>query len=320
MMIVNGTGIAYEESAPREPAGTVVLVHAAVGDQRMWDHQFRALSERHRVIRYDRRGSGRSGDATGEVCHHEDLLAVMDALEVDRALLVGSSMGGGYAVEAALAAPSRVAGLVLVGAGLPGHAWPPEMLAQARERVHGAVPADRLSRYRAGAAGHVDPADARAMAEAHTLWQVAGPDRDRGALPAEVWEAAVEMCALAFLRSWTAPAVTERFLDPPAAGRLPEIAAPTLVINGLSDVPGIQEVSRVLAGGIRGARLLDLPDTGHLPPLERPAEVTAALEAFAAKVFAAKAPATETSTAETPATEAPTAEAPATGAPGLRRR
>jgi pimeloyl-ACP methyl ester carboxylesterase len=278
MPIIDDLKIAYEETGPR--ADTVVLVHAGVADMRMWDHQFAALAETHRVIRYDWHGHGLSADAEGEVCHHEDLLAVMDALHVERAALVGASMGGAYAVEAALAAPSRVSALALISSGLAGHQWPREMMEQAAERVHTSVPADRLARYRAGTAEHVDPADVRAMAEAHTLWQVAGPDRDRAALSDEVWEAAVEMCRLVFERSWTGSRATERQLSPPATTRLHEIAAPTLVINGLSDVPGIQQVSDLLTAGIPGARRIDLPETGHLPPVEHPAEVTRALTTF----------------------------------------
>ncbi|MFC4011228.1 alpha/beta fold hydrolase [Nonomuraea purpurea] len=285
MVIVGNVGLAYEQAAPERPAGTVVFLHAGVADMRMWEHQFGSLSERYRVIRYDRRGHGRSGAAEGEVCHHEDLLAVMDALGVERAALVGSSMGGAYATEAALAAPSRVAALALIGSGLAGHQWPQEMLDQAGERVHASVPADRLARYRAGTAGHVDPADVRAMAEAHTLWQVAGPDRSRDALTDEVWKSAVEMCRLVFERDWTGPRSTERHLTPPAAARLHEITAPTLVINGLSDVPGIQAVSGLLTSGIPAARRIDLPQTGHLPPVERPEEVTAALRTFLAPIF-----------------------------------
>jgi pimeloyl-ACP methyl ester carboxylesterase len=285
MLIVGNVKIAYEEAGPRTPAGTVVLVHGSAADMRLWEHQFQALSQHYRVIRYDHRGYGRSGDAEGEVCYYEDLLAVMDALEIERAALAGSSMGGSYAIETALAAPSRVAALALICPGLAGHAFPPEMLAQARERVHTSVPAERLARYRTGTADHVDPADLRAYAEAHTLWQTAGPGRGRDALTDEVWEAAVEMCRLVFERSWTGPRSTERFLTPPAATRLHEITAPTLVINGLSDVPGIQEVSTLLTTGIPGARRIDLPQTGHLPPLERPVEVTAALTAFLSATF-----------------------------------
>ncbi|HEX4812955.1 MAG TPA: hypothetical protein VFV66_09405 [Nonomuraea sp.] len=78
--------------------------------------------------------------------------------------------------------------------------------------------------YEAGGADRVDPADVRAMAEAHTSWQVAGPDRGREALPDEVWEAAVEMCRLVFERSWTGPRCTERHLTPPAASTSPRQA------------------------------------------------------------------------------------------------
>ncbi|MFE3454068.1 alpha/beta fold hydrolase [Nonomuraea sp. NPDC059194] len=260
----------------------VILIHAGIADRRMWDHQFAALAADHRVIRYDWRGYGHSPDPKDDLCHHEDLLALMDDLGVERATLVGCSMGGAYAVEAALAAPSRVSALVLIASGLAGHTWPQEMLAQARERVHGAVPAERLARYRQGGA-EVAEGDAAAMARAQVLWQVAGPARRRADLPPQVWERAVTMCEGVFERMWRGPAVAERLLDPPAAGRLGEVRAPTLVINGLADVPGIQQVSDLLSAGIGGARRLDLPDTGHLPPLERPEQVTALITAFLAE-------------------------------------
>jgi pimeloyl-ACP methyl ester carboxylesterase len=76
----------------------------------------------------------------------------------------------------------------------------------------------------------------------------------------------------------------ERYLQPTARGRLAEIRVPTLVINGLADVPGIQEIAALLADGIAGARRIDLASTGHLPPMERPAEVTGALKEFLAAV------------------------------------
>ncbi|MBN6054891.1 alpha/beta fold hydrolase [Nonomuraea sp. RK-328] len=283
--MIEGLGIACDVAGPAGDEA-VVLVHAGVADRRMWEHQFRALSARWRVARYDWRGHGESADPVGEVCHHEDLLAVLDALGVRRAVLAGCSMGGAYAVEAALAAPERVAGLALFGSGLAGHVWPASMLEQARERVFGSVPAERLARYRRGGAV-VDPNDVLAYARAHTLWQVAGPQRGRADLGDEVWESAVEMCAGVFGRLWGRQPVTERLLAPPAAGRLGEVAVPVLVVNGLEDVVGIQEVAGVLAAGIAGARRVDLPRTGHLAPLERPVEVTQLLEGLVKEVAAA---------------------------------
>ena len=101
MIEVNGTGLGYDE-AGEGPA--VVLLHAAIGDRRMWDAQFTELAGSHRVIRYDRRGFGESGGGSGPYSHHEDLLALLDARGIEQAALVGSSMGGACALDAALAA------------------------------------------------------------------------------------------------------------------------------------------------------------------------------------------------------------------------
>jgi pimeloyl-ACP methyl ester carboxylesterase len=279
MIRVGDAQLGYDE-AGSGPA--VVLVHAALADRRMWDHQFQALAERYRVIRYDWRGYGESSAVTGEVARHEDLLALLDALAVDEAAVIGCSMGGAHALDAALAVPGRVRALGLICSGLSGHEWSAQTVALMQERVRRAVPAERLQRYRDRTASRVDPADVTAMAEANVALMVAGPDRDRADLDPAVWQAAVTMCRGVFEREWSEPPYSERAGEPPAKERLAEIAVPTLVINGLADVPGIQEVSDLLADGIAGACRLDLPATGHLPSLERPVEVTAALTKFLA--------------------------------------
>lgn len=99
------------------------------------DPQIRGLAAAHTVVRYDARSHGRS--ATAHHDHHpaDDVVTVLDALGIDRAVLVGSSMGGATAVEAALEHPDRVSGLVLIGAGvMPMEFHDPFTLAQkARE-------------------------------------------------------------------------------------------------------------------------------------------------------------------------------------------
>ena len=61
------------------------------------------------------------------------------------------------------------------------------------------------------------------MAEANVRLLVAGPDRDPAELDPGVWELALDMCRGVFTRDWTGPLVTERELQPPASGRLPEV-------------------------------------------------------------------------------------------------
>lgn len=273
----NGADLAYDDAG----AGpVVVLVHGGLTDRRMWDHQFAALAERHRVVRYDRRGYGESGPAAGDVAHHADLLALLDALGIERAALAGSSMGGAYALDVALAAPERVTSLALIASGLSGHEWPPEMGALARERILAVLPADRLQAYREHTAATVDPADVAAMAGVQLRLSAVGPGREPSDLDPDVWERMLRMCRLVFERDWTGPAHTELAADPPAKGRLADITQPTLVVNGRADLPYIQDVSGLLADGIAGARRIDLDDTGHLPPVERPAAVTALLTEF----------------------------------------
>lgn len=275
---VNGVELGYDE-AGSGPA--VVLVHAALADRRMWEHQFQALATTHRVIRYDWRGYGESSDAAGEFAHHEDLLGLLDALGVERAALVGCSMGAAYSVDVALTAPDRVTALALICAGLSGHEWPPAMLERVRAQIDSAVPADRLSRYSSRAGGPVDPADVAAMAEVQVRFMVVGPDRSPDDLDPAVWEFSLAMCRGVLERVWSGPHATERPLEPPAVGRLAEINVPTLVVAGLADVPEVLEVSGLLTAGIAGARRVDL-STGHLPSLERPVEVTALLREFLA--------------------------------------
>lgn len=276
---VNGVNLAYDEAGI---GPVVVFIHAGIADRRMWEHQFHALSAKHRVIRYDWRGYGESEDASESFAHYEDLLGLMDALGVECGTLVGCSMGGSYAMEVALTAPERIMGLTLICSGLSGHEWPPEMIAQVQAQVHSSVPADRLRRYLNRAVDNINVVDVEAMAEAQARFMVAGPGRNPSEVDPQAWALALSMLRGVSERTWTGPRRTERQLHPPVKERLAEIEAPTLLINGLADVPQIQAVTGLLAKSIPGARRIDLPMAGHLPPLERPVEVTAALKEFLA--------------------------------------
>jgi pimeloyl-ACP methyl ester carboxylesterase len=291
IVAVDGVRFGYDAAGDGPP---VVFIHAALADRRMWEHQFGALAATNRVVRFDWRGYGESDDAAGRVAQHEgarrqcaryeDVLGVMDALGIEQAALVGCSMGGAQALDAALAAPDRIRALALICSGLSDFAWPSETATALSAKIAELVPPERMAAYRAGTAEEIDPAairaDARAMAEFNVQQLVVGPGRSRSALAPEVWQSAVDMCSAMFEREWRRPPYDERFLEPVASGRLADIAVPTLVIKALADDPALAEVSDRLARGIEGARLVEMPDTGHLPPIERPDDVSAALGHF----------------------------------------
>jgi pimeloyl-ACP methyl ester carboxylesterase len=245
-------GIAFEDSRPGGFSGApLVLVHGAGGTRLHWPEALRAMPGR-RVIALDLPGHGRSpgGSERTVAGYAQRVLALLDALGVEAAVVVGHSLGGAIALTLALEAQARVAGLVLVGTG-------------ARLRVSSAV--------LEATANPVLPAQAaRGMAE-----RSVGPGASE-ALLGELVEG---------LRA-NAPGVLHGdFLACDAfdvMGRLGEVSAPTLVVCGTEDRLTPLKYSEFLCGKIRGARLERIAGAGHLAMLEAPDQVAAAVRAFAA--------------------------------------
>jgi 3-oxoadipate enol-lactonase len=105
----------------------VVFIHGFGSDRRQWDLQWEPFAARNRVIRYDLRGFGKSAVPTGEsYTHADDLRAMLDMLGVDRAILVGQSLGCDTAVSFALAYPNSAQGLILVDPNVGGFTYSQE--------------------------------------------------------------------------------------------------------------------------------------------------------------------------------------------------
>jgi 3-oxoadipate enol-lactonase len=101
----------------------LVLLHPGIMDSTIWDRLVPLLGDR-RVVRFDRRGFGRSPIATEEFQALGDLDAVLDQLDVGRAHLVGNSMGGETSLALAVTSPDRVASMTLLCPGIGGYPWP----------------------------------------------------------------------------------------------------------------------------------------------------------------------------------------------------
>ena len=98
----------------------MVFVHGGLGDSRLWEPEARALASRFRTIRYDLRLWGRSESPGMAFSPVDDLVGVLDATGVERAALVGLSLGGGLALDVALAHPDRVWAVAHVAGGVTG--------------------------------------------------------------------------------------------------------------------------------------------------------------------------------------------------------
>lgn len=111
---LNGTAIAYEDSGGTGPA--VVLSHGFLMDHSMFDHQVASLRDRYRVVTWDERGFGGTR-ATGDFTYWDsanDVLALMDHLGIESAVVGGMSQGGFLSMRVALTSPERVRALILI--------------------------------------------------------------------------------------------------------------------------------------------------------------------------------------------------------------
>src|SRR6185437_7403310 len=114
---VPGGRMYYEVAGAGHP---FLMVHADVADTRMWDEQFAKFSQRYRVIRYDKRGFGKTTSQDGPVSLIEDIAALLAHLGIAKTYIMGLSNGGRLVVDYTLAHPEHVDALIVVAGGVTG--------------------------------------------------------------------------------------------------------------------------------------------------------------------------------------------------------
>lgn len=252
------TGISSAVSEQGRPDGDppVLLLHGWAGSRRSFAALLPLLPAPVRAIAVDLRGHG---DADKPLHGYDlptlaaDVVAVLDALGIARAVLVGASSGGYVAQQVAVAAPERVAGLVLAGAPRDLRGRPPF--------------ADELARI----SDPVDPVWARAFVAGFTdlerlpAWYVDVMVEDALRLPAAVWTASFEGL--------------NRSRPPTDAAA---IAAPTLVVSGARDELLARDHTASLVAAVPGAEWAEYPETGHLVLEEQPDWLAADVAEFVA--------------------------------------
>jgi pimeloyl-ACP methyl ester carboxylesterase len=232
----------------------------------MWDPQWDALVARHRVVRYDLRGFGRSDVEATTFSNRADLVAVMDAAGLDRAVLVGASRAGAIVIDTALEFPDRVSGIVWVCGGLNGS-------------DAGSTPEEEAAFARSEALE--EAGEWQALADTDVEIWVDGIGQPAGRAPAAAREAVRRMAYETYVQGKAYGDPIQ--LDPPAAQRLGELRVPLLAIVGRFDERATAENADRLVAAVPGARRVDV-DTAHVPSLERPAWFTETLLAFLAGV------------------------------------
>jgi pimeloyl-ACP methyl ester carboxylesterase len=239
----------------------VVLLHGFACGKRMWFHQIRALRNRFRVIAYDQRGHGQTdapAAATDYSAAHlaRDLVGVLDALKIERAAIVGFSLGGGPALALAASKPERVSRLVLadVGAGADD---PVKIESMARQ--WGALIAQ----------GMVDELVCEMLRS--ELFKVYARRNHMAAL--------IRATPIDGLRFTLSQVLAKRKSLFRVTEPMRSVHVPTLVLVGEYDYV-CSKAARLLAQTIPHASLKIIKGSGHMSPLEQPAAFSNALCEF----------------------------------------
>ena len=255
---VNGIRFAIvdEGSGP-----AVVLVHGFPLDHTIWEGQIRLLARHGRVIAPDLRGFGAS-EATPEAVsiaqHADDLAAMLDALGVaEPVVLAGLSMGGYVALSFYRKYRSRLRGMILCD-------------------TRAAADTPQAAAGRLESAARVEREGPRVLAEL-MLPRMFAPAtfQDRPEVVGRL-----ERMILAGNAVGLAAAARGLAQRPDFTAMLPEIDCPTLLIVGKHDAISTAAEMGAMARSIPGARLVEVEEAGHMAPLEKPAEVAAAMEDF----------------------------------------
>jgi|ERR1022692_58943 pimeloyl-ACP methyl ester carboxylesterase len=248
---INGIEISYSDTGGAGLA--VVLSHGILMDQSMFGPQVHALAPDFRVITWDQRGHAQT-TAPGPFSYWDsakDVLALLDHLGIDRAVLGGMSQGGFLSLRAALLAPDRVRGLILIDTQ----------------------------------AGVEDPAVAEGYEQLHEVWRTQGPGPVQEIVSAIIlgpgewddwyakWAAAdIEQFTLAFRCLVDRDDIT---------GRLGEIGCPALIVHGTADAAIPVAKAEAMRAGLAGRSELALIDEGtHASNVSHPAQVSEAIMTF----------------------------------------
>jgi pimeloyl-ACP methyl ester carboxylesterase len=237
----------------------VLLIHGFPLDRTLWRHQMKDLHG-YRLIAPDLRGMGATeapGGSWTMGSYAGDLVALLDRLGVERAVVVGLSMGGYIAFELIRHWPERVAGLVLMDTR-------PEADSEEARAGRDRMIADVRVR---GAAAVADVMMPRLV----------------GATTAAIRPAWLDELRAQLLRTPVAGiigALEAMKARPDSTPLLAGVSIPALVMVGAEDVLTPAAVSERMAATVPGAELALIPHAGHLPPLEQPEAVTTALARF----------------------------------------
>jgi 3-oxoadipate enol-lactonase len=249
----------YEEKGTGVP---IIMVHGGYIDRRMWDEQFEYLSRNYKVVRYDVRNHGFTTSDSESFSNYEDLNNIMEKQKIDKAVIMGLSMGGSITIDFALAHPEKVIAIIPVSTGLSGFKGKDKAWQEFDKNLNDAYDKD-------GVNGAVE-----CMLRAWTD----GPLRAPTQVNTQVRE------KVGMMLKYTLDKIDFRLvpgkLTPPALDRLSEINVPVLTIHGDIDMQGIIDISEKIGKEVAGSKREVIKGAAHMVNMEYPDEFNKIVDKF----------------------------------------
>jgi 3-oxoadipate enol-lactonase len=256
---IHVNGIAFHAAVSGPPgAPWLTFSNSHATDLSLWDEQAGRFNDRFRVLRYDTRGHGRTEATPGAYDFDlltSDVIALWDALGIERSHYVGLSLGGTTGIEIALRYPDRIASLAACDCRCNA---PPEFSASWDPRIAAA--------QRDGMEALIEPTIQRWFTPAFREEKPPALDKVRSMIR-RTSVAGYVGCAEALKRIDCEP-------------RLQEVRCPTLFLTGDKDPSAPPDLVRRWQARVPGARLAIIDNAAHITNVEQPAAYDAALEGF----------------------------------------
>ena len=237
---------------------TIVLIHDGLVHHAIWDSQFTAFSKNFKVVRYDRRGYGLSPKPDKKFSNIEDLYQVFTTLNIEKAIVIGMSAGGGLVLDFTIAHPEKVSKIIVVGAVVGGFTYSEHM----QTRGGRLTPAD-----------YGDPEKLLKYIVKEDPYEIAPQNADKKE------------------KLWTLMQKFPHNIDPErnrltiipekkAVNFLNDIKVPALIIVGEYDIPDVFVHAGAIEFGIPNAQKVIIRNAGHLVPYEQPNEFNKQVMSF----------------------------------------
>ncbi len=244
----------------------ILLLHAGLQDQRMWQPQVKYLSSYFDVITIDLPYHGKTSGNDTTTLVSEVIKAVLDTLHINKVSLAGLSMGTNAVQDFAIAYPKRVDKIMLISAGINGYdrKYPVDSLS-----MNWYLKFDKALKQK----DTVEAAKEFTKAWAEGIYR--SKDSLRQPVSKYVLNSTLSTIRKHKLAYW--PKLNEH---PSAINRISEIKAPTMIVNGDKDLPYVTSVSIYLQKHIPGSKQVVIKDVAHMLNLEKPQELNKLMKEF----------------------------------------